>query len=55
MSDEELTKTRHKLEMMFFIDHPAIVKIHAVAEDTKFVYVIMELIKSVNVSAQLAC
>ena len=38
------------MEIMKLIDHPNIVKVDAIAEDDKYIYIVMELLKGGEVS-----
>jgi serine/threonine protein kinase len=41
---------QNEIEIMKFIDHPNIVKVFAIAEDEKYIYIVMEMLRGGEVS-----
>jgi serine/threonine protein kinase len=50
LTQEELSKVHDEIEINKLIDHPNIVKVNAVYEDDKSIYIVMELLKGGEVS-----
>lgn len=45
LSEEDKVQLQNEIEIMKQIDHPNIVKLAAVAEDEKYMYIVMELLQ----------
>ena len=52
MNASDLEDTLREIEIMSHLDHPGVVHLHEVYEDTKYIYLIMDLAAQGTVSSR---